>query len=126
MDRVRVSAADRAGLWGEAISGPFSVVSPVPVDLRPLVLIGAAPNPFNGGTEIHCLLGGPTDQLTLSVFDARGRRVRSILAGPQPAGPAAITFDGRDRAGHPLPSGLYGFRVTVPGAEATGRFSLVR
>ncbi len=125
-ERIRVSGQDRGGLWGEGVSGTFSVVTPPPPDLRPLVLLGAAPNPFNGGTEVRCHLGVPADQLTLTVFDARGRRVRRITTGPQAAGEIALPFDGRDDAGRPLPSGLYGFRVAVPGAESTGRFALVK
>jgi flagellar basal-body rod modification protein FlgD len=43
----------------------------------------------------------------LSVFDSQGRLVQALSAGPQIPGTAPITWNGKDAANNPVPSGLY-------------------
>jgi flagellar basal-body rod modification protein FlgD len=43
----------------------------------------------------------------LSVFDSQGRLVQALSAGPQMPGTAPITWNGKDAANNPVPSGLY-------------------
>jgi flagellar hook assembly protein FlgD len=60
------------------------------------------------------------------VLDARGRLVRTLLAGPVAAGPHESTWDGRDAGGHRVASGAYGVRLEAPGFEASRRVVLVK
>jgi hypothetical protein len=57
----------------------------------------------------------------VTVFDLRGRRIRSLAAAEAPA--RIVDWDGRDDAGRPVPSGVYFFRTS---RAATGRVVLVR
>ena len=59
----------------------------------------------------------------VSVFDSQGRLVQELIAGPQVPGTTPISWDGKDAAENPVPSGLYrlsanavvnGKNVTVP------------
>lgn len=62
----------------------------------------------------------------VSLFDARGRRVRTLLADRIGTGAHTIPIDGRDDHGGPLSSGLYWFRIEAAEGIATGRVVLLR
>jgi hypothetical protein len=64
--------------------------------------------------------------VTLDLHDARGLRLRRLLAGPFPAGAHEISFDGRDAAGRELATGLYLLRLRAGDAAATRKLTLVR
>jgi flagellar hook assembly protein FlgD len=57
----------------------------------------------------------------LTVFDVSGRRVRTLIAGPRPAGAGEISWDGRDETGHPVRAGLYLARLRTGAGARTGR-----
>ena len=98
-------------------------------DLPPphaLSLVAAYPNPFNPGTTIRFDLPEAA-RATLRVFDARGRRVRTLLQGaPRPPGEQEIFWNGRDDAGRTLPSGVYLCRVEAAGREAGLRLVMLK
>ena len=61
--------------------------------------------------------------IQVSVFDSQGRLVKELIAGPQLPGTTPISWNGKDAAENPVPSGLYrlsanavvnGKNVTVP------------
>ena len=61
--------------------------------------------------------------IQVSVFDSQGRLVQELIAGPQLPGTTPISWNGKDAAENPVPSGLYrlsanavvdGKNVTVP------------
>ncbi len=94
--------------------------TPAPTAAAAVRLWPAAPNPCNPRTVLRFSLPRSMP-VTLDLLDAAGRRVRRLWEGPRPAGPQAVTCDGRDLAG-----GVYFYRLTGPGWSRTGRFTLVR
>lgn len=51
-------------------------------------------------------------RVSLALYDHGGRMVRTLLTGkPHAPGDYTITWDGRDRYGHPLPSGEYAWKM---------------
>src|SRR5262249_28548527 len=64
------------------------------------------PNPFTPSTSIRYEIAqsGP---VTLSIYDLRGRKVRTLAKGQVEGGAHAVSWDGRDGAGRELPSGAY-------------------
>lgn len=60
-------------------------------------------------------------QVSLAIYDAQGRQVRTLLYGvPQAAGTHTLSWDGVDRAGAPVPAGEYRWRLlATPGFQAT-------
>ncbi|HUU45996.1 MAG TPA: S8 family serine peptidase [Acidobacteriota bacterium] len=85
------------------------------------------PNPFNAATTIPIEIGGPgADAVRLDIFDILGRRVRTLFDGPLPAGSHAMPWDGTDRRGRTLASGVYLFRLTVEGQAQTRRMVLLK
>ncbi len=94
---------------------------PSPAELRHL----AWPNPFNPRVEIKYELPR-AGQTMVRVLDVRGRLLRTLHQGWEPAGWNTQRWDGLDDAGRPLPSGAYFYRITAAGTEAGGKIVLVR
>lgn len=79
----------------------------------PLLLgnLRVQPNPFNPSTRISGELVA-AGRIELGVFDAQGRRQRTLASGDLPAGPFSLEWDGRDDAGRRLPGGVYFVRLS--------------
>src|SRR4029453_8090032 len=73
-------------------------------------LLGSAPNPFNPATQVRFELSR-AGAAVLEVFDARGRRIRTITAPGLGAGAHSVAWDGRDASGRSLPSGVYLYEI---------------
>lgn len=83
------------------------------------------PNPFNPNTTIVYAVPveGP---VRLTVFDARGRHVRTLVDDLRPAGRHVVAWDGRDEQGHALASGVYFHRFEAAGETRIGKMVLVK
>jgi hypothetical protein len=80
--------------------------APVEATVSEFHIVGNYPNPFNPATTIRFEV--PESQnLTLDVYDATGRLVRTLASGVYGAGVYDVHFDGSD-----LASGLYFARLT--------------
>ncbi len=90
-----------------------------------LTVLQNHPNPFRGHTEFAVGLPAKAD-LRLDVFDAAGRRVRSMNLADVPAGWRTISLAGDDDRGRPLASGVYFCRVTAGGETATRKMVIAR
>ena len=64
------------------------------------------PNPFNTETNIPFSIR-QENEIRLEIFDLFGHKVRSMIDKKLPQGEYRIVWDGRDRDGDPLPSGVY-------------------
>ncbi len=68
------------------------------------------PNPFNPICEIAYVL--PTDcQVTLSIYNILGQKVRVLLDEYQSAGDKSVKWDGKDDQGQEVTSGVYFYRI---------------
>ena len=64
------------------------------------------PNPFNPATTLRYDLAHP-GPVSLRVYTVTGQLVRELVAAQQAAGSYTVAWDGRDRAGTRVASGLY-------------------
>jgi len=87
---------------------------------------GSYPNPFGSSTAISYQLPKPCADVRLVIYDTMGREVRRIVNEGQPAGRYEVSWDGRDRAGRDLPSGVYFYRLDAGGFSKTEKMLLVR
>jgi len=71
------------------------------------MLLPATPNPFGSGTTLTYVLPPGGEELSLSIYDASGRLVRTLNEGHRAGGLSLESWDGRDRAGRPVASGVY-------------------
>lgn len=90
---------------------------PAPVKGR---LLNPHPNPFNPSTRLSFVLDEPAE-LSLSVHDASGRRIRDLWNGPRERGESVIVWDGLDDDGRPVPSGLYFASMGLDGRHVESR-----
>jgi hypothetical protein len=93
-------------------------------------LLGNYPNPFNPETWIPYQLAEAAD-VTLTIYGADGKLVRSIILGHQPAGlyhrkGRAAYWDGRNDLGERVASGLYFYTLTTGDFTATGRMLILK
>ena len=101
--------------------------SPV-VDLPPPAesLAQNHPNPFNPSTTITYtpVVDGP---LTLTVFDAMGSLIRTLVNGEGTAGREyRVVWNGRDTLGRQVTSGVYFYRLDTGPSHETKRMVLLR
>ncbi|MBO6574467.1 MAG: S8 family serine peptidase [Rhodothermales bacterium] len=83
------------------------------------------PNPFNPTTSIAFTLSEGS-AVRLEIFDALGRRVRTLSSGQLPAGAHSVTWDARDASGRHVASGTYLYRLEVGGQVQTRTMLLLK
>ena len=64
--------------------------------------------------------------MTVTLQDARGRTIRKLANGLQPAGNASAHWDGRDDDGRETPAGVYFVRLRAGLEERSTRLVLLR
>jgi flagellar hook assembly protein FlgD len=84
-----------------------------------------APNPFNPATVISFRLVKAAE-VRLSVYDALGREVAVLAEGFMQAGNHEVRWNGRDKYGHPVSSGVYLYRLVACGKSETRKMTLMR
>jgi flagellar hook assembly protein FlgD len=85
----------------------------------------AWPNPASGVVQARLFLP-TTNRVWASVFDVRGRHVRTIVDAPKPAGQHLLTWDGLDEDGFPAASGTYFLKLSTRGEQRTAKISMIR
>ena len=88
------------------------------------------PNPFNPETWIPYQLA-ESAEVTLTIYDINGQLVRRLAVGHQAAGmyksrSRAIYWDGQNRLGEPVASGLYFYTLTTGDFTATRRMLILK
>jgi hypothetical protein len=78
------------------------------------------PNPFNPKTSISFDLV-QSGFVRLTIYNAVGQQVASVVSGEMPSGSHAVAFDASD-----LPSGMYLYRLEVNGFSAVRKMLLTK
>lgn len=89
------------------------------------------PNPFNPSTKIVFAIpeaGGEPEAVwtRLSVYNLKGKLVRVLVEATMNPGYHTVTWDGRDRSGAGVSSGVYLYRLTAGDFELTRKMILVK
>ena len=84
-----------------------------------------APNPFNGATRFAYLLPRASDA-RITVYDANGRAVRTLVNGQMPAGEHSATWNGRDDNGRVCSPGVYFYDFVTGEGKYTGKALLLK
>jgi hypothetical protein len=100
-----------------------------------LVLLQNYPNPFlseaksrfagNPETEIRFALP-KASHVVLAIYDITGREIRKLAEAQFQAGYHGIRWDGKDKNGNPVPSGVYLYRLQAGSFSQVRKMSLVR
>jgi len=89
-------------------------------------LRGNSPNPFDRATQIGYTLG-TKQEVTLEVYNVLGQRVRTLVREEaREAGLHQLRWEGENRYGEPVGSGVYFLRLRAGQFEATRKMVLVR
>ncbi len=84
-----------------------------------------APNPFNPTTQIRFTLKDP-EQVVISIYDIRGRKVVDLVDGVYSRGPHSVTWHSKNQQGQQVASGVYFARLKVGEDRFTRRMLLVK
>jgi len=83
------------------------------------------PNPFGGQAAISYALG-KAGKVRLSVYSPTGQLVRRLVDGEAGPGLHTATWDGRDRFGNRVGSGMYYYRLDALNEVRTGRMVMLK
>ena len=88
------------------------------------------PNPFNPETWIPYQLSEPAT-VTLTIYSAKGAVIRTLQLGNMPAGiyqtkTRAAYWDGKNKLGEPVASGVYFYTFTADDFTATHKMLLIK
>lgn len=103
--------------------GPISGSSEVIVK-RSFALNQSYPNPTNDSAIIGFALP-ETREVTLEIFDIKGRKVRTLFDGALEAGEYELSWDTTDNSGNSVSSGVYMYRLSA-GADNAVRKLVVK
>jgi hypothetical protein len=123
--------------WGPWLSLPMNAVSETDLRLLGTQTVGvgdrivplptmepASPNPFRETTSFAFTLP-EAGRVCLSMHDAAGRHVATLVDETLPAGSHRTAWDGLARTGLRVAAGVYFARLETPGGVETGRVVLV-
>lgn len=121
IERVRFLTPDGHLIFGQ---GTIPEMIHIPRVLRTLVYQNI-PNPFNPETVIPYDLREPGD-VCITLYSALGQEILVLVDAFEPAGRHQARWDGRDRFGRQVASGLYFYRFEAPGVTSVKKAILLR
>ena len=83
------------------------------------------PNPFNPVTAINYQLNRST-HVRFKIFDLLGKEVVTLVNKRQEAGSYSVIWDGRDKSGHLVASGIYLYQLKTDEYMATRKLLFIR
>ncbi len=83
------------------------------------------PNPFKKVTTIHFTLG-KSAHVDLKIYNLLGQAILTLLNERKNAGYYSAVWDGRDEAGHVMPSGIYLCRIKSGNLTKSFKMTLIR
>ena len=106
------------------LNGPVAIDDPGLVPAQNLLLQNY-PNPFNPSTTIAFDLPQAASA-TLSVYDLKGQLITTLLDANLAAGRHSCLWNGADQAGNGVASGIYFYRLSLPGHTESRRMLLLK
>lgn len=83
------------------------------------------PNPFNPVTTIRFELP-KEERVTLKIYNVLGQEIRQLVDNIKPAGKHKIEWDGRDRFGNLVSSGIYLYRIHAGQSVRTKKMMMIK
>ncbi len=86
------------------------------------------PNPFNPDTRIQFKLrsGRLPLHTTLRIYNVRGQLVRTLLDEERTGGDYSVLWDGRDKSGDEVSSGIYFCRLSAGSSSQVKKMVLLK
>lgn len=83
------------------------------------------PNPFNSATTIRYALH-EASHVTLKIYNMRGEAIVTLVESDETAGWKSVEWNGRDRMGSAVSSGVYIYRLETAGKILSRKFMVLR
>lgn len=83
------------------------------------------PNPFNAATTIRYRLPRQS-RVTLEIYNVLGQKIAVLVDAVQQASEHPVSWDGRDRSGKTVASGIYLYRLTIRGMFDGESYSIAK
>ena len=112
---------NRNGVLGE----PIASISGTPEILVEFLLLQNYPNPFNSNCIIEYSLNTRTS-VSLVVYNISGREVVQLVNAEKDRGSYHILWNGVNKLGNPVASGVYFYQLKVAGITQTNKMVLIR
>jgi hypothetical protein len=108
-----------------AVLSPTGVgdASPVPSSFA---LHASVPNPFNPITTITYDVPAGGADVSITIYDVSGKRVREIVNARRPAGSWSVQWNGVDDRGARVASGVYFYRMRAGAFVETRKMVLLK
>ncbi len=138
------SSDDRGGTWQQGTEGSYNMdyikvtgialedlgigdqIKGGPSLPRAASLMQNYPNPFNPSTSISFQLADRSD-VTVKIFDVRGRLVRTLVDGVKEAGEYTVQWNGKESTGQQVSSGIYFYTMeTNDGFSSTRKMVVLK
>jgi hypothetical protein len=87
--------------------------------------VSAGPNPFGRSTRLSYAVPY-RGKVSLDIFDALGRNVRTLVDGRSEPGRFSAVWDGKSQSGAQVPGGVYLYRYALDDKRMTGKLTLTR
>jgi len=84
------------------------------------------PNPFSLYTEMDYGIAGEADWVRLTIYDARGALVRTLVNRFSNPDNYIVKWDGRSSAGERVASGIYFYQLQHAGKTLTRKMVMLR
>jgi hypothetical protein len=107
---------------GETEVEEYTIAVDVPREFK---LAQNYPNPFNAQTTIEYTVSRP-GHVSLKVFNATGQLVRTLVDDHRSINRYAVTWDGTDRSGRPVASGIYFYQLKTADFVESKKMSLLK
>jgi hypothetical protein len=126
---LRIRMSNNATIWTGPVYVTYDAAAVTAVGDAPArgeLQMAVGPNPTFGHVTASFTLPQPVRNADLAIFDASGRRVRTLLDGPLAAGPQTVTWTGHDDQGRVAPAGIFFIRLSADSRIAVRKLLLIR
>lgn len=90
------------------------------------IQLAVGPNPTFGRVTANFTLPRDARNADVAVYDASGRRVKTLISGPLAAGQQVVSWTGHDESGHAAPAGIYFLRIGADERFAVKKVLMIR
>jgi hypothetical protein len=111
----------------QVVSGapPVSVETEDPIKPDEFIVHQNFPNPFNPETEIRFALTRDS-RVVINVYNTLGQQIDTLIDTQYAAGFHSVRWDGKDRNGSPVSSGVYLYQIQAGAFSRVRKMSLLR
>ncbi len=111
----------------QVVSGapPVSVETEDPIIPDEFIVHQNFPNPFNPETEIRFALTKDS-HVVINIYNTLGQQIGTLIDTQYAAGFHSVRWDGKDRNGRPVASGVYLYQIQAGEFSQVRKMSLIR